>query len=163
VVTRTVSYALFFIILAAPARQLLSYGLQVVKSRIEFNSAINERRIDHKLLSFLRWRNQSFLVIDSPIYHILLDERRIGDGHPLMLWTVLSGKRLGPISNIDLYSEEVFSNPCLSLTRSGKEVIVFSDSYSFNTKLSECLDAEGSGYKKIDVSGLDDYQVFIRP
>ena len=91
-----------------------------------------------------------------------MDERQIDDGHPLILWIVLSGKRLGPISNINLYSDEVFSNPCLFLTYSGKEVIVFSDIYSFKANLSECLDAEGSGYKKTEVSDLDDYQIFTR-
>jgi hypothetical protein len=156
VINRKISYVLFLLILATPAMQSLWYGRQVVLSRVEFNAEINDRMIDHKLLIFLRERSQSFLVIDSPIYHMLLEERRIGDGHPAMLRVVLSGKRLGPIGNIELYSDEVFSNPCLSLVRSGKELIIFSDNYKLKKVLSKCLDGEGSGYNKIDVVDLND-------
>jgi hypothetical protein len=162
VIGRKISYVLFLLILATPAVQLLSYGRQVVKSRVEFNAEINDRRIDHKLLVFLQERSQAFLVIDSPIYHMLLEERRIGDGHPAMLRRVLSGKRLGPIGNVDLYSDEVFSSPCLSLVRSGKELIIFSVNSGFKQVLSECLDGEDSGYNKIDVVDLNDYEIFLR-
>ena len=162
VINRKISYALFLLILATPVMQSLTYGRQVVLSRVEFNAKINDRRIDHKLLVFLRERSQSFLVIDSPIYHMLLEERRIGDGHPAMLRRVLSNKRLGPIGNVYIYSDEVFSNPCLSLVRSGKELIIFSAKLKFKKVVSECFDGEGSGYNKIDVVGLDDYQIFLR-
>jgi hypothetical protein len=162
VIGRKISYVLFLLILATPVLQLLSYGRQVVKNRVEFNTGINDRSIDQNLLVFLRERRQSFLVIESPIYHMLLEERRIGDGHPEMLSRVLSGKRLGPIGNIDLYSDEVFTNQCLSLIRSGKELIIFSVNSRFKQVVSKCLDGEGSSYKKIDVGNLNDYQIFLR-
>jgi len=162
VVAQGIGYVLVVVILLAPARELFSYGRQVLNNRVEFNAAINDRRIDDRLLNFLRERNQSFLVIESPIYHMLLNERRIGDGHPAMFARVLSGRRLGPIGDIHLYSNEVFLDPCLSLTRSGKQIIVVEAKSSFNEKVSVCLSPQGSGYKKTHINHLDDYEIFLR-
>jgi hypothetical protein len=157
-----ISFVLCLVFLLIPAYNLLVYGRQIATSNVELNTKINDRRIDYKLLIFLQEQNQSFLVVRSPIYHMLLGESRIGDGHPAMLRTVLSGKRLGPVGRIYLYSDEVFLDPCLSLIRSGKQVIVAGTKSELDKNVSICLDRQESGYKKTYISNLDEYTIFIR-
>lgn len=162
IITKRICFSLCFIILLTPTLQGLRYGHQIIKSLGEFNLKINDRRIDYKLLNFLKEQKKSFLIIDSPIYHMLLKETRIGDGHPAMLRTVLSRKRLGPISKINLYTDEVFSNPCLSLTHSEKQIIIFHSKLGFGEVIIKCLSAKDSGYKKAPTRELEEYVIFIR-
>ena len=69
--------------------------------------SINDRRIDQGLVDFLKLYLEngiSFYVPANVIYHRLLSHERIGDGHSWMLYYVLSGKRVGPVDDIFLYS-----------------------------------------------------------
>ena len=91
------------------------------RSRIlapELNFSINYRNIDPVLADFLYevvLRGMSFYVPNNAIYHVVLNHERIGDGHPVMLYSVLSGRRIGPIDSIFLYSDTVHKDPCLAL------------------------------------------------
>jgi len=158
---RIMSYFVCFVILITPVAQLVSYGRQFFKNRFEFNFQINDRKINYVLLNYLAKDMKSFLT-DEPIYHMLLKESRIGDGSPAMLSEVMSGKKLGPISNIYLYSEEVHNTPCLSLVRSNKELIIFNKKSVYNEKIHKCLNVEGTSYKKILIDKLDGYIIYSR-
>ena len=102
---------------------LLKFNDRVTSQDYSPNFQINDRGVDHELLTYLMKKKSSFYVHFSPIYHSLLHESRIGDGHPVMLQYVMNGKRIGPIGNINLYSDEVFRSPCNSLLHSGKKII----------------------------------------
>ena len=107
-------------------------------------------------------KKSSFYVHFSPIYHSLLHESRIGDGHPVMLQYVMNGKRIGPIGNINLYSDEVFRSPCNSLLHSGKKIIVIEKNvYTYSDKLINCLNLDKSSFKKVNIDSLRKYDIYI--
>lgn len=127
------------------------------------NFEINDRGIDHELLNFLIQQKKSFYVHFSPIYHSLLHESRIGDGHPIMLKYVLDGVRVGPVGEIYLFSDEVFKSPCDSLLQSRKDLIILDKNFSSHRdRLISCLRLDKSRYKEIHIEGLTKYDIFSR-
>jgi hypothetical protein len=126
---------------------------RLVVSTPELNLSINNRNLDPKLMNFLKQvvaEGMSFYVPYNTNYHRLLNHERIGDGHPIMLYHVLIGRRIGPIGSIFLYSDTVHRTPCLALWKSHKDIIVVSDDDgAVNKPVLECLLQETSGYKEL--------------
>jgi hypothetical protein len=121
--------------------------------------SINYRNVDPALTGFLRKvisRGMSFYVPDNTNYHRLLNQNRIGDSHPYMLYIVLAGRRVGPIGSIFLYSDEVHEAPCLALWESHKDVIIV----GVGQQEVQCLLGTASDYKEISSDGV--YRVFAR-
>lgn len=57
---------------------------------------INKRGVDDELLAFLSdWKSEggSFVVVEQPAYHRLLGEDRVGDGHPAVLYWLITDIR----------------------------------------------------------------------
>lgn len=138
--------------------------------------AINDRDYDHRLLEILRQVRDdgfSFYVQDAPIYHRLLQHRRIGDGHPFMLFWILRGNRIGPVGDLLLYSDRVHENPCLALWESGKDIIVLSHTKK-DPQVLRCLTSSDSNYVELSPGTADaagayswfedsaSYRVFVR-
>jgi hypothetical protein len=98
-------------------------------------------------------------------YHRLLNQDRIGDGHPAMLREVLNGRRVGPIGSIFLYSDTVYKAPCLALWESQKDIIVIvvkrDSTGQTNRQVLQCLLPAASGYKEISL-GHGEYRFFAR-
>jgi hypothetical protein len=126
---------------------------RLVVSTPELSLSINNRNLDPKLMNFLKQvvaEGMSFYVPYNTNYHRLLNHERIGDGHPVMLYHVLIGRRIGPIGSIFLYSHTVHRAPCLALWESHKDIIVVSDDDGVvNEPVLECLIQEASGYKEL--------------
>ena len=119
----------------------------------ELSLSINNRNLDPKLMSFLKQviaEGMSFYVPYNTNYHRLLNHERIGDGHPVMLYHVLVGRRIGPIGGIFLYSDTVHRAPCLALWESHKDIIVVSDDDgAVNEPMLKCLLQEAGGYTEL--------------
>ena len=112
--------------------------------------SINDRRIDQGLVDFLKLfleNGISFYVPANVIYHRLLSHERIGDGHSWMLYYVLSGKRVGPVDDIFLYSVKVHELPCRALWELRKDLIVVTKTRE--PSVLRCLRAKGSSYKEV--------------
>jgi hypothetical protein len=125
----------------------------------ELSLSINDRNIDPALMGFLEKvisRGMSFYVPENANYHRLLNQGRIGDGHPSMLYFVLAGRRVGPIGRIFLYSDEVHEAPCLALWESHKDVIIV----KVRQQVAQCLLGAASDYKEVSSDGV--YRVFAR-
>jgi hypothetical protein len=159
------------ITLLIPATRTIPVVSEMVSGRSGFNLDINDRGIDHHMLRFLdssKSEGLSFLVLHGQVYHRLLDEPRIGDGHWFMLLTTLNGKKTGPVGEIRLYSARVHSEPCLALLESGKDLIVLSkDSESpdamrrrFSKMALRCLARGDSPYRVLSGSGLEAYEIY---
>lgn len=100
-------------------------GFWLQSSAVTF--AINNHAFDPTLTSLLRAmsaRNLKYYLPDDINYHWLLHEPRIGDGHPAMLHAVLSGTRVGPMSDLYLYSDAAFESPCSVFATSDKDIII---------------------------------------
>ena len=103
-------FILTIFVMMRPLADIQKNMLSVASGRHPFNSQINHRNIDHALLTFLqdqKHQGKSFLVADSAIYHMKLNEPRIGDGHPIMLEIVLGGGRLVSMENIYLLKHKI--------------------------------------------------------
>ncbi len=157
--------ALLLMMSLNPGVAFVEAAADVVRGRSEFDPRINRRRIEPRLLAFLatqKARGTSFLAADEPIYHMLLAEPRIGDGHPAMMMYVMRGKRIGPVARIPLYSDAVHANPCLAVAESGKATIVLRKNSYLSALIGKCLSQEPTGYRRIAVSGLDDLTIYVR-
>lgn len=159
------------ITLLIPASRTIPVVSEMISRRSEFKLDINDRGIDHGMLRFLdssKREGLSFLVLQGPVYHRLLDEPRIGDGHWFMLLKTLGGKKIGPVGEIRLYGASVHSDPCLALLESGKDLIVFSRvsesssgmSRQFSTMALRCLSRSDSPYRVLSKSGLGAYEIY---
>ena len=151
-------------ITASPFSILVSSLTKVSLGEVEFEPRINHGGMDDELFSFLKtWKERSnTFLVENPIYHRLLDEPRIGDGHPAMLKAVLSGRRVGPIGNIYMYSEEAHRNPCSALFNSGKDLIIMTKTSVVNSLLTQCFSKGQEVYDKVEITGLSKYNVFRR-
>lgn len=139
--------------------------------RIDFS--INQSMVDPVLFSYLKGKKEEgepFLVVYKPIYHMLLNEPRIGDGHPIMIRDILSKKRIGPIADIYLYSDEVFQEPCLSLINSEKNIFIIAKATAIefyseirtNGLVEHCLTNNQFHHTILKGAYPREYSIFIR-
>jgi hypothetical protein len=131
----------------------------------EVSLSINDRNMDAALMDFLKQlisRGTSFYDPNNTNYHRLLNQDRIGDGHPAMLHNVLLGLRVGPIGSIFLYSDSVYKAPCLALWGSQKDINIVQVGVGdrvLERNILQCLLSAASGYKEIS-SGQGVYRIF---
>jgi hypothetical protein len=133
---------------------VFSKGYDLFVNRGQLSLNINERGIDKNLLTFLENAQNngfSFYVPINTNYHRLLEEIRIGDGHPVMLYNVLTGNRVGPVGSIFLYSDEVYKAPCKAINESGKDLIIISRTegsgyFNIDFLVEDCLERTGGSY-----------------
>lgn len=165
-VSRNVSYKVLIILLMILPVKHAYRGLRefILKPQnIDLN--INDRDINHALLAYLRNEKAAghpFLVADGPIYHMLLDEPRIGDGHPAMLMLVLEGYKLQPVSNIYLFSRAVQHRPCLSLQNSDKDIFVVTKHTEMAKLIARCFSHGDITLDKHPTGGLEKFDIYIR-
>jgi hypothetical protein len=110
---------------------------------------INERNFDPGLMEFLKQASDKGISLYVPHYinyHRLLNEERIGDGHPYILCAVLDGLRVGPVDDIFLYSDRVHDSPCIALWESRKDLIVVGE---MDNLVLRCLTAPSSNYEQL--------------
>jgi hypothetical protein len=135
-------FILIIFVMMRPLADIRKNILSVVSGRYAFNTQINYRNIDHALLTFLqdqKYQGKSFLVADSAIYHMMLHEPRIGDGHPIMLEIVLGGGRLVSMENIHLFSDEISKEPCKAINQSNKDFVIVKRDDQFYGLVDQCL------------------------
>ena len=106
------------------------------------------------------YQGKSFLVADSAIYHMILHEPRIGDGHPIMLEIVLGGRRLVSMENIYLFSDEVIKEPCKVLNQSNKDFVIVKRADQFYGLVDQCLIKDVSSYRKENIAHLEAFAVY---
>ena len=146
-----------------PLADIRKNMLSVVSGRYAFNTQINHRNIDHALLTFLqdqKYQGKSFLVADSAIYHMMLHEPRIGDGHPIMLEIVLGGGRLVSMENIYLFSDGIAEEPCKALNQSNKDFVIVKRDDQFYGLVDRCLIKNTSSYRKENIANLEAFAVY---
>lgn len=117
--------------------------------------SINERNFDRKLLRYLETvqnNGQTFYVVDNPIYHSVLMESRIGDGHPAILRERLEGTIHIGFSRIGILSKTTSSNTCSIFNHFNKSFIVYDKGSSLGRKVSECLEKNNSRYTYTQVN-----------
>jgi hypothetical protein len=153
-------------IMMRPLADIGKNFLRAINGTHSFSAQINHRNIDDPLLTFLRdqkHQGKSFLVVDNAIYHMKLREPRLGDGHPLMLWILLRGGKLG-IENINIFSDKFTKEPCKALNLSNKDFIVVRRDddpfYGFYGLIDQCLIKESSSYRKENIANLEAFAVY---
>jgi hypothetical protein len=149
-----IQYVLVILILIAPLKHvgLMVEDLLLHSEKISLN--INDRGdIDPNFVNFLRelkLRSNSFLVDGDSLHHRILEETRVGDGHPAILDHILAGNYIQPVSKNFLLSYEVSQKPCLAITNSGKDwIIVNRVKREENSQVLKCLMNPDSGYQEI--------------
>lgn len=149
--------AFLILISVSPIKRLTTSGLEMLENPKRINLNINDRGdLDINLMIFLKGLQEnsySFLVDGDTIYHRLLNEGRIGDGHPAILEHILQGNRVNPIDGIYLLSTEVFEDPCLAISRSGKDFIILKK--GVKGLVFDCLAQEKNGYREADINWLE--------
>jgi hypothetical protein len=124
--------------------------------RADRNSlAINDRQSNPDLMELLKQvidKGMSFYVPANVNYHRLLNQRRIGDGNPAILYYILGGRRVGPIDDIGLYSDKISNSPCIALWESHKDLIVTTHEFGRDDRVIRCLTAPGSDYEEFLVN-----------
>jgi hypothetical protein len=156
-------FVLSIFIMMRPLADIRKNVLRVIDGSYHFNAHINQRNIDHSLLTFLqdqKHQGRTFLVADNAIYHMKLHEQRIGDGHPIMLEIVLGGGRLASMENIYLFSEEVAKEPCKALNYSNKDIVIVKRDDQFYGLIDQCLTKDTSSYKKVSINNLEAFAVY---
>jgi len=156
-------FILTIFVMVRPLADIRKNMLSVANGKYDFNAKINHRNIDYALLIFLqdqKHQGKSFLVADSAIYHMKLNEPRIGDGHPIMLEIVLSGGRLVSMKNIYLFSEEAAEEPCKALNQSNKDFVIVKRDDQFFDLVNQCLIKDTSGYEKENIAHLKAFAVY---
>ena len=156
-------FILTIFVMMRPLADIRKNILSVVSGRYAFNTQINHRNIDHALLTFLqdqKYQGKSFLVADSAIYHMMLHEPRIGDGHPIMLEIVLGGGRLVSMENIYLFSDGIAEEPCKALNQSNKDFVIVKRDDQFYGLVDRCLIRNTSSYRKENIAHLEAFAVY---
>jgi hypothetical protein len=144
-------FSLALLLTEKPANKTL-YDLQdLIQKPQNINFQINQRGdVDPALLALLlnlKAHSISFLIEGNSIYHRLLHESRIGDGHPAILEYILKRNAVMPVGNIFLLSAQARENPCLVLKNSGKDVVVINIPREGEQNLAfNCLAKRESGY-----------------
>ncbi len=163
---RIIISILAIFIIMRPLADIGKNFLRVINGRHSFSAQINHRNIDNALLTFLRdqkHQGKSFLVADNAIYHMKLHEPRLGDGHPLILWILIRGGKLG-IENINLFSDQFVKEPCKALNLSNKDFIVVKRDddpfYGFYGLVDQCLIKDASSYKNEIIANLESFAVY---
>ncbi|MEY2792697.1 MAG: hypothetical protein RJA76_689 [Bacteroidota bacterium] len=135
-----------------------------IDKKITFNAAINSHGVDPKLLQFLKGQKAnglSFLVIDDAKYHYLLDESRIGDGHPYILNEIMMGKKLRPVGDSYLLKKIQNNTSCEVLKQSSKDLYILSKDHHYFQQVPSCF-SDSNRFKKIEVSSLEKYLIWER-
>jgi hypothetical protein len=156
-------FILTIFIVMRPLADIRKNMLSVANGEYAFNIQINHRNIHDPLLTFLldqKHQGKSFLVADSAIYHMMLHEPRIGDGHPFMLEFVLGGGRLVSMENIYLFSNETAKEPCKVLNQSNKDFVIVKRGDKFYGYIDKCLAGDTSDYKKENIAHLEAFAVY---
>lgn len=115
-----------------------------------FDPDINRRGVNAPLLEYLqeaKRNGRTFLVVDAPIYHALLGESRVGDGHPAMLRDALEGRRVGPVSGNALFSGEGATASCMAVVSARKDLIVLNRRSDVSRLVLDCLASEPGAYE----------------
>jgi hypothetical protein len=160
---RIIISILTIFIIMRPLAHIGKNMLNVANGKYAFNAQINHRNIDDALLIFLqdqKHQGKSFLVADNAIYHMKLNEPRIGDGHPVMLEIVLSGGRLVSMENIYLFSDDVIKEPCKVLNQSNKDFVIVKRDDQFYGLVDQCLIKDTSSYRKENIANLEAFAVY---
>jgi hypothetical protein len=73
-----------------------------------------------------------------------------------MLYAIIvGGRRVGPVGDIDLYSDKIQSSPCVALWESHKDLIVTDNAFDSDDSVIRCLTAPGSDYKELVLNDRD--------
>lgn len=133
---------IFFI--SIPLKSII-HNIKMINKNKYFELNINERNTTQPLVELtknIRMNGYSFYFPFNVNYHRIVGEERIGDGHPVMLGYVISGKQIGPINGIDLYKYKFHSHPCDAFDESGKDFIIISENdYIENSVAAQCLES----------------------
>jgi hypothetical protein len=159
----TIIFILTIFIVMRPLADIRKNMLSVSNGKYAFNAQINHRNIDDALLIFLqdqKHQGKSFLVADNAIYHMKLNEPRIGDGHPIMLEIVLSGGRSVSMENIYLFSDDVIKEPCKVLNQSNKDFVIVKRDDQFYGLVDQCLIKDTSSFRKENIANLEAFAVY---
>lgn len=155
--------AIFSPLLMGPIYQTSSSLVEILTKEQSINWNINDRNINQNLFHFLqinKSKGTHFYHINSPIYHALLNEERIGDGHPAILETLLDGYYIRVINNIPLLSINKLKNPSDLFIRFNKKLIIFENTVSQQKLLHYLLVNPKIKSQKLRVKNLEEYQIY---
>ena len=131
-------------------------GYALYRDRAAFSWSINSRTVDPRVLEFLqdvKDRKLTFLFVDKMIYHAILGERRVGDGHPAILRRALRGKRIAYLPQIPLFQQATAEGACAALVNAGKDIIILRKGSQMSSTVSDCLEARRAPYRSMGTSG----------
>ena len=135
-----------------PGYCVLKNTIEVLNEKIAFDFNINDRNINKSVLNYLtevKNNGKTFLVIDNSIYHYILNEKRIGDGHPMILAHVLKKDKINTLPHINLLDRSKNISNCDVLIRSNKDVLLLIDKnqWAFKGLIEACSDSINKVYK----------------
>lgn len=134
---------LILLFISLPLKSII-HNIKIMNKNKYFEFNINDRNTTHSLVELtknIRSNGYSFYVPFNVNYHRIVGEERIGDGHPVMVGYVISGKKIGPINGIDLYNYKFYSHPCHAFDQSGKDFIIISGKdYNDNPDAAQCIE-----------------------
>lgn len=143
---------LMFPVFFYPGYWVLKNTIEVLNEKIAFDFNINDRNINKSVLNYLtevKNNGKTFLVIDNSIYHYILNEKRIGDGHPMILAHVLKKDKINTLPHINLLDRSKNINNCDVLIRSNKDVLLLIDKnqWAFKSLIEGCSDSINKVYE----------------
>jgi len=156
-------YLFFGSIFIYPVFQSYKLFKEVINNNQLINWNINDRNINADLVTFLlKKRNEGikFYVIDGPIYHAYLNEKRMGDGHPFILNKLLDNNSVHYIPSIFLFQGKNLRNPSDIFKFYNKKIIVFNRN-NIHQKLIQNLEKNQNLHAKIlSPPKLNDYIIY---
>ena len=158
---------LFVQVLVVFTLPLYVSGKIIVKKQFnlsQINWHLNSIGLNPNLFHYLKLQKEqgkTFLVLDNPKYHTLLDESRIGDGHPFLLNEFLNGKMNGPVGTCYFLSQAQNQTPCKVLEMANKSVYVLSKDHFYFQNVPECLN-DSALFESKNQPQLEEYLIWER-
>ena len=122
--------------------------LALGESQVQENLKFLEVAVDY---------GRTFWVADSPFYHWRLGEPRLGDGHPAIARSLLSGRE-ATWSSVVFEKFDLSQDHCNLLENSQKDLLVIEGAVDeLNEYVAECLERPNSSY--IELTGKSDLLV----
>ena len=120
---------------------------------------LGENRVQEnlKFLEVAADYGRTFWVADSPFYHWRLGEPRLGDGHPAIARSLLSGRE-ATWSSVVFKKYDLSQNHCNLLENSQKDLLIIEGAVDeLNGYVTACLERPNSRY--VEVTGKSDLLV----
>ncbi len=160
---KTLIYILSLSLLIGPISKTSAEISELISSEKSIKWNNGSQNIDVQLLRYLtKIQNEGkhFYVLNYPIYHALLGEERVGDGHPAIFEVVSDGYKLRTIKNIPLLNLKADENVSTVFKLYNKKILVLNAIPSHVKLANKIKNNPTIHMKKLIIPNLNNYLIY---